>query len=176
MGEVHFCVILNRGGGPEPEGHADLFAHLNKGMHFFIIDRTAAINHFINNIDIEQILDTDLIRIDPDGFTVSFPYHKGIGNDHQNAESPFLMFENGIDEGIGCIIGIYNYIADVMTIGPEIFEDLVSQQTEAVKGKQIDNGKGNNDIMAEGCKAENMFIKEQQCKADGIEIHEINKD
>jgi len=59
---------------------------------------------------------------------------------------------------------------DVMPVGPEIFEYLIGQQPEGIKGNQIDNGKGNNHIMAEQGEPEYMFIEKHQRKTDETEI------
>ena len=65
---------------------------------------------------------------------------------------------------------------DIMPVGPEIFEYLIGQQPECIQGNQIDNGKGNNHIMAEQGQSENMFIEKHQCKTDETKIQEIKKD
>jgi len=85
------------------------------------------------------------------------------------------VFEHGGDEIFRIIICVQNDIMNIMPVGPEVIEYLIGQQPESVQRKQIDNGKGNNHIMAEQGEPEYMFIKKHQRKTDETEIHKIKK-
>ena len=102
---------------------------MNSGVVHFLL----AINYLVNNIDIENVLDVDLVGIDPYGFS-KFPADiQGVGDDHQYPESPFLMFKHGCEEFIGMVIGKDYHIVNVMPVSPEIFKYFVGNQPEAIQ-------------------------------------------
>lgn len=107
------------------------------------------IKHFINDIYVKDFIDVDFIRENPDPLSVFLPYVRGIGNDDQNSESPFFVFNDGIDEFFGMIIRKYQDILDVMRVGPVEFKYPVCGHPEQVQRNQIDEGEGKNEVVAE---------------------------
>ena len=78
----------------QPEGYTNFFTYLNKASQFLVIDIAFAVHYLINNIDIQNIFDIDLIRIDPDAFPEFLPDQLGISNDHQYSETPLFVLDH----------------------------------------------------------------------------------
>ena len=104
---------------------------------------TFAVNHFINNVDVQNGFNADFIRQYPEYGTVFFKYILRVGNDHQNPESPFPVFLDWVNELFGIIIRIDDYIMNIMSDCPVMLKNFIGKQPEYVKRKQVNYRKGN---------------------------------
>ena len=62
-----------------------------------------------------------------------------------------------------------------MTVGPEILEYSVCDHSERIQRNKIYKGKGQNDVVTEIIKSEDMFVEKHQCKTNKTKLNKIKE-